>query len=82
MVDLGSIGKGYALDAAVEVLLEAGVDCALVHGGTSTVYGLGCPPDQESWKVAVESPPLTTQECNRHLRQWTSLGPGTSPQSR
>jgi thiamine biosynthesis lipoprotein len=54
MLDLGAIGKGYAVDQAVEILREAGVESALVHGGTSTVYGLGRPPEGEAWMVAVE----------------------------
>ncbi|MDB6056513.1 MAG: hypothetical protein JWO95_357 [Verrucomicrobiales bacterium] len=53
MLDLGAIGKGYAIDRAVEFLLEAGVESALVHGGTSTVYGIGKPMDGGAWKVAV-----------------------------
>src|SRR5262245_6003247 len=57
MLDLGAIGKGYAVERAVEVLREAGVKSALLHGGTSTVYGLGRPPEAESWKIAIESPP-------------------------
>ena len=56
MLDLGAIGKGYAVDRAAEVLREAGVTSAIVHGGTSTVYALGHPPDAESWKIAVEKP--------------------------
>src|SRR5439155_4204671 len=57
MLDLGAIGKGYAIERAVEILREAGVTSALLHGGTSTVYALGHPPDAEHWKVAVENPP-------------------------
>jgi thiamine biosynthesis lipoprotein len=57
MLDLGAIGKGYALDRAAETLREAGVTSALLHGGTSTVYGLGKPPGEDAWKVAIESPP-------------------------
>ena len=53
MIDLGAIGKGYAIDRAAEILREAGVTRALLHGGTSTVYGIGAPPDQEGWKVAI-----------------------------
>lgn len=56
-VDLGGIGKGYAIEQAAEVLREAGVCSALIHGGTSTVYALGSPPDQPAWQVAVEPPP-------------------------
>jgi FAD:protein FMN transferase len=57
MLDLGAIGKGYAIDRAAETLREAGITSALLHGGTSTVYGLGKPPGGDAWKVAIESPP-------------------------
>jgi len=56
MLDLGAIGKGYAVECAAEILVEAGAACALIHGGTSTVHALGSPPDAEAWKVAVQSP--------------------------
>jgi FAD:protein FMN transferase len=57
MLDLGAIGKGYAVEVGAELLREAGVTNALLHGGTSTVCALGHPPDQECWKVAIEPPP-------------------------
>jgi len=60
MLDLGAIGKGYAIERAAEVLREAGVTSALLHGGTSTVYGLGHPPEAEFWKVAVDYPKSRT----------------------
>ena len=56
MLDLGSIGKGYALERAAEVLANAGVVSAILHGGTSTVYALGAPPDADAWKVAIPHP--------------------------
>lgn len=56
MLDLGAIGKGYAVERAGEVLREAGVTRALIHGGTSTVQALGPPPGEEFWKIAIESP--------------------------
>ena len=37
MLDLGAIGKGYAVECAAELLREAGINSALLHGGTSTV---------------------------------------------
>ena len=55
-LDLGAIGKGYAIDQAVQVLRDAGVQSALVHGGTSTSYGIGAPPDEEGWRVAIQHP--------------------------
>ena len=56
MLDLGAIGKGYAVERAAELLREAGVASAMLHGGTSTVYAIGQPPDAASWNVAVEYP--------------------------
>ena len=57
MLDLGAIGKGYAVERAAEVLREAGVTSALLHGGTSTVQAIGQPPGEEFWKIAIETPP-------------------------
>jgi thiamine biosynthesis lipoprotein len=56
MLDLGAVGKGFALDCAVEVLRECGVENALIHGGTSTVCGLGTPPGLDAWRVALPEP--------------------------
>jgi thiamine biosynthesis lipoprotein len=57
MIDLGAIGKGYAIDRAAEILRDAGVTRALLHGGTSSVYGIGAPPDREGWKIAIAGSP-------------------------
>lgn len=53
MLDFGAFGKGYALDRAAEILRESGVASALIHGGTSTVIGIGAGP----WRIAVEAEP-------------------------
>ena len=36
-IDLGAIGKGYALDRAATLLQESGIGNALLHGGTSSL---------------------------------------------
>ncbi len=56
MLDLGAIGKGYALERAAEVLEEAGVRAALLHGGTSTIRALGAPPGLNGWTIALPNP--------------------------
>jgi len=56
MLDLGAIGKGYAIDRAAEVLRDGGIESALLHGGTSSAFGIGHPPEAESWQIAVEDP--------------------------
>ncbi len=50
-LDFGAIGKGWALDRAREVLVAAGVECALMHGGTSSVAAIGAPLG--GWRVAI-----------------------------
>ena len=55
-LDLGSIGKGYAVERAGELLREAGVTSALLHGGTSTVLAIGAPQNADAWKIALEHP--------------------------
>ena len=60
MLDLGAIGKGYAVERGAEILREAGVTSALFHGGTSTVYAIGHPPGDDAWKVAFDAPPSSS----------------------
>jgi thiamine biosynthesis lipoprotein len=59
ILDLGAIGKGYAIDRAAEILREAGVRSALLHGGTSTVSAIGQPPDSAYWEVALPEKTVT-----------------------
>ncbi|MCW5558178.1 MAG: FAD:protein FMN transferase [Verrucomicrobiae bacterium] len=65
LLDLGAIGKGYALDRAAEVLREAGVTSALLHGGTSTIVALGTPPGADAWTVAIASGPDPDKGTNQ-----------------
>ncbi len=57
-LNLGGIGKGYAIDRAVELLRSKwGIASALVHGGGSSVYALGSPPGQpRGWSIALKHP--------------------------
>jgi thiamine biosynthesis lipoprotein len=51
-IDLGAAGKGYAVDMAVDILREHGVQHALLHGGTSSVHVIGPRPGGGPWRVA------------------------------
>lgn len=55
-VDLGGIGKGYAVDRMAELLLEWDVPRALVHGGFSSVRALEAPPRCEGWPIRMRVP--------------------------
>lgn len=50
-IDLGGIGKGFALDQMAEFLEEWDLPQALLHGGGSTVLALDPPEGEEGWKV-------------------------------
>jgi len=73
MLDLGAIGKGYAVEQAAEILRDAGMTSALIHGGTSTVFAIGTPPDSDAWRIVIEEPqteptPNPSQEGNCESR--------------
>jgi FAD:protein FMN transferase len=55
-LDLGGIGKGYAVDRVAELLLEWDVPRALVHGGWSSVVALAPPPESEGWALTLSAP--------------------------
>jgi thiamine biosynthesis lipoprotein len=82
VINLGSIGKGYAIDRAVDVIRgHWWPTTALIHGGRSSLYALGSPPDDFGgrWQVALRDPfspalPIGTI----HLR---NRGMGTSGSS-
>jgi thiamine biosynthesis lipoprotein len=54
-LNLGAIGKGYALDEAAAVLREAGVSSALLHGGTSSAVAVGG-DGPGGWRIGVSHP--------------------------
>ncbi len=56
--NLGSIGKGYALDRLGELLgEEAGIRSFLLHGGCSSVLARGSQgPDDRGWPIGIQHP--------------------------
>lgn len=58
-INLGSIGKGYAIDRVVELIRAyPWPTSALVHGGRSSLYAVGSPPGRFGgrWEVALHNP--------------------------
>ncbi len=57
-INLGSIGKGYALDRAAALLRDRwNLPQALLHGGHSSVYAIGTEPgDERGWAVGLGHP--------------------------
>ena len=53
----GAIGKGWAIDRVMERLRDAGVESALVHGGSSSVRAMGGQgTGRRSWPVGMRHP--------------------------
>jgi thiamine biosynthesis lipoprotein len=57
-INLGAVGKGYALDRAAELLRDRwGIDSALLHGGGSSVIAIGHPPGEpRGWPIRLKHP--------------------------
>lgn len=68
-LDLGAIGKGYAVDRVVEILRAEGVTSALVSSGTSSIYALGAPPGERGWEISICDPfDRRKQACSLRLQ--------------
>jgi thiamine biosynthesis lipoprotein len=55
-IDLGGIGKGYAVDRALELLKADGVPSAMINAGGSSIGTIGAPlgqPGQPGWAVRI-----------------------------
>ena len=57
-INLGSIGKGYALDRMADLLAERQkLPGVLLHGGSSSVYAKGCPHGVgRGWRIRLRHP--------------------------
>lgn len=53
ILDLGAVGKGYALDQAITILEDWSIPAALLNAGESTLLGHGAPLGQEGWGVTL-----------------------------
>ena len=55
-LNLGGIGKGYALDRAGELLAEQGLGDWLFHGGHSSILARGDHNNLGGWPVGIKNP--------------------------
>lgn len=73
MIDLGSVGKGYAVDQAIAVLKRYQVQSALVNAGGS-IRVLGNKPDKTPWRIGVQHPRVNDGLVAKvALTQWDAL---------
>lgn len=58
-IDLGGIGKGFAVDQMGQLMHDWGIDAAVIHSGGSSVLALDPPPGRKGFAVTLSNP------CNR-----------------
>lgn len=56
VIDLGAYGKGYAIDAVAEILLEWNIECALLSAGRSSIKAIGTPEGSPGWNISISNP--------------------------
>lgn len=55
MLDFGAVGKGYAGDAAIQILEERGIASALLNIG-GNIQAIGGKPDGSDWRLGLRNP--------------------------
>jgi len=73
-IDLGGIGKGYAVDRMAELVEEWGIGAALVHGGFSSVLALEPPAGLEGWPLTMSDPRMPAKVAARLSLKQTAVG--------
>jgi thiamine biosynthesis lipoprotein len=74
-LDLGGIGKGYAIDRAIAILKSCGISRALINAGSSSIAAIGAPPDRAGWPVDLAS----SSDAPRLLLKDTSISTSQQP---
>lgn len=72
-IDLGGIGKGYAVDRVAELLRDWSIDVALISGGYSSVLALDSPPEKKGWPLTMTNPAGKKEVLARPFLQKAAL---------
>ncbi len=71
-LDLGGIGKGFAIDKATDLLKEWEIENAVIHSG-STVKSIGHLENNNGWPVTISNPGNPGQTIAKVLLKDSSL---------
>ncbi len=55
-LDLGGIGKGYAIDRMRDLLTDWEINQVMIQGGQSTVLAMEPPEEMDGWPVSISHP--------------------------
>ena len=72
-IDLGGIGKGYAVGKMANLLSDWDIDTALVSGGSSSVLALKGPEGAKGWPVTLGNPLNRKETLGRFYLQNRAL---------
>ena len=72
-VDLGGIGKGYAVDLMAELLEDWGLERAFVHAGFSSALALEPPAGCDGWPLTLSDPGEPSRVLARLSMRQTAL---------
>jgi thiamine biosynthesis lipoprotein len=72
-IDLGGIGKGYAVDVMTDLLEEWGLASVLVHGGFSSVLATEPPAERDGWPLTLSDPTPGSRVLARLSARQTAL---------
>ena len=79
-VDLGGIGKGYAVGQMAALLREWSIKAALIHGGRSSIIAVGAPPGRDAWTLSLCDPDNETVSLGKvKIRDQALSSSGVSP---
>jgi thiamine biosynthesis lipoprotein len=74
-LNLGAIGKGYALDRAADLLVEKDLRDCLLHGGNSSVLARGHRDgDSGGWTIALKHPLRPSERFAEFMLHNQALG--------
>jgi thiamine biosynthesis lipoprotein len=71
-LDLGAIGKGYAVDKAVEAMQRRGALGGMVDSG-GNIRCFGRPADRDDWLIGLQDPNAASNEASSILEAVQSL---------
>jgi len=72
-LNLGGIGKGYALDVAGQFLTDQSLENWLFYGGFSSIFAKGTHNQLPGWPVGIKNPLFTSQRLGTILLQDNAL---------
>lgn len=75
-LDLGGIGKGFAVDFIADILREWNIAGALINGGYSSLRAVGTQPDGQPWQTTLRHPRDQTVLETRPLHKQAFSGSG------